>query len=120
MRRKHRIIIVEDHTIVREGLRALLSSDQDFEVVGEAQDGREAIRCVENLTPDIVVMDLSMPRMHGIEAIREIKKGRPETRILVLTVHRTRNISSDFQAGANGYVLKDATHAELVTAIKHF
>jgi len=119
MQRKHRIIIVEDHTILREGLKALLSSDQDFEVVGEAQDGREAIQCVENLTPDIVVMDLSMPRMHGIEATREIRKRRPETRILVLTVHKNEEyILATFQAGANGYVLKDATRAELVTAIK--
>lgn len=119
MQKKHRVIIVEDHTILREGLRALLTSDQDFEVVGEAQDGREAIQCVENLTPDIVVMDLSMPRMHGIEAIREIRKRRPETRILVLTVHKNEEyILATFQAGANGYVLKDATHAELVTAIK--
>ncbi len=119
MQRKHSIIIVEDHTIVREGLKSLLSSDQDFEVVGEAQDGREAIQCVENLTPDIVVMDLSMPRMHGIEAIREIRKRRPETRILVLTVHKNEEyILATFQAGANGYVLKDATHAELVNAIR--
>jgi DNA-binding NarL/FixJ family response regulator len=119
MQPKHRIVIADDHTILREGLRALLSCDPCFEVIGEAQDGREAIQCVENLSPDIVVMDLSMPRMHGIEAIREIRRRTPQTRILVLTVHKNEEyILATFKAGANGYVLKDATHAELVAAIK--
>lgn len=119
MHQKHRIVIAEDHTILREGLRALLSSDQDFEVVGEAEDGRQAVQCVEELSPDVVVMDLSMPRMHGIEAIREIRKRTPRTRILVLTVHKNEEyILATFKAGANGYVLKEATHAELVAAIK--
>jgi len=119
MPKKHRIVIAEDHTIVREGLRALLSSHPDFEIAGEAEDGREAIQRVENLLPDIVLMDLSMPRMSGMEAIREIKKRSPETKILVLTVHKNEEyIFAVFQAGANGYVLKDATHYELVTAVK--
>lgn len=119
MAKKYRIIIAEDHTIVREGLRALLSSDPEFEVIGEAEDGRNAIRCVERLGPDIVLMDLSMPRMQGMEAIREIKKHRPETAILVLTVHKNEEyILAAFEAGANGYVLKDSTHAELVAAIR--
>ena len=73
MKKEHRIVIAEDHTILREGLRVLLSSDPEFEVVGEAEDGRDAIRCVENLSPDLVLMDLSMPRMNGLEAIKEIK-----------------------------------------------
>lgn len=116
---RHRIVIAEDHTILREGLRALLGSDPQFEVVGEAEDGREAIRAVEQLEPDLVLMDLSMPRMHGMDAIREIKKGTPVTKILVLTVHKSEEyVLAAFQAGADGYVLKDATHAELVMAIK--
>lgn len=119
MARKYRIIIAEDHTIVREGLRALLASDPDFEVAGEAEDGRDAIRCVERLRPDIVLMDLSMPKMQGMEAMREIKKLHPETAILVLTVHKNEEyILAAFEAGANGYVLKDATHGELITAIR--
>ena len=75
---KNRIVIAEDHTILREGLKALLASDPDFEIVGEAEEGREAIRCVEKLRPDLVLMDLSMPRMRGIVAIQEIKRRFPE------------------------------------------
>ncbi len=116
---KYRIVIAEDHTILREGLRALLCSDPHIEVVGEAEDGMAAIRTVERQEPDLVLMDLSMPRMHGMEAIREIKRLTPATKILVLTVHKSEEyVLATFQAGADGYVLKDATHAELVMAIK--
>ncbi len=116
---KRRIVIAEDHTILREGLRALLSSDPDFDVVGEAEDGREAIHVVESLTPDLVLMDLSLPRMNGMDAIREIKRRCPKTRVLALTVHRTEEyILATLRAGADGYVLKDATHTELVMGIK--
>jgi len=120
MKKKVRIVLAEDHTILREGLRALLSSDSIFEIVGEAEDGREAVRCVERLSPDLLLMDLSMPRMSGMEAIREIKKRHPETRIIALTVHKTEEyLLTTLKAGADGYVLKDATHDELVLAIKH-
>lgn len=120
MKPKHRIVIAEDHTILREGLRSLLSSDPDLEIVGEAQDGQEAIRCVEKLKPNLVLMDLSMPRMNGLEAIKEIKKRSTETRILVLTVHKNEEyIVAALQAGADGYALKDSTHAELGIAIKN-
>lgn len=114
-----RILIAEDHTILRQGLLALLSSNPEFEVVGEAEDGREAIRCVEKLRPDLVLMDLSMPRMNGTEAVEEIKKRHPETKVLVLTVHKSEEyILATLQAGADGYVLKDVTHVELMLAIK--
>ena len=104
---------------MREGLRALLSADPDFEVVGEAGDGRDAIRCVGKLNPDLILMDLSMPRMDGIPAIREIKKHHPETKIIALTVHKTEEyVLAALEAGADGYVLKDATHNELLMAIK--
>ncbi len=117
---KHRIVIAEDHTILREGLRSLLSSSPDFEVVAEAEDGREAIRCVEKLKPDLILTDLSMPRMNGMEAIREIKKQSPKTKILVLTVHKTEEyILATLKAGADGYLLKDSTHAELMMAVKN-
>jgi len=119
MAKKHRIVIAEDHTIVRDGLRALLELDPEFEVAGEASDGLEVIKCVEKLRPDLVLMDLSMPRMDGMEAIREIKNRIPETKILVLTVHETQEfVLATFRAGANGYVLKEASHAELMMAIK--
>ena len=117
---KHRVLIAEDHAILRDGLRSLLASDPDLEIAGEAEDGREAVRCVQNLKPDIVLMDLSMPRLHGVEAVREIKRIAAETKILVLTVHENEEyISATLEAGVNGYLLKkDATKAELVTAIK--
>jgi DNA-binding NarL/FixJ family response regulator len=116
---KYRIVIAEDHTILREGLRALLSSRPEFEIVGEAEDGRMAVQCIERLKPALALMDLSMPRMNGMDAIREIKKRCPETKILVLTVHKTEEyILATFKAGADGYALKDSTHTELVMAIK--
>jgi len=120
MGEKVKIIIAEDHTIVREGLRALLSLDPNLEVVGEVEDGREAIRLTERLEPDLVLMDLSMPRMSGMDAIREIKKRCPETKVIVLTVHKTEEyILASLDAGAEGYVLKDASHAELSMCIHH-
>jgi len=120
MKKQYRIVIAEDHTILREGLRSLLGADPDFVVVGEAEDGREAIRCIATLSPDLILMDLSMPRMNGLDAIQEIKKKNPETKIIVLTVHKTEEyILATLQAGADGYLLKDATHSELVMAIKN-
>jgi two-component system response regulator NreC len=119
MSQKVRIVIAEDHTILREGLKSLLSSNPGFEIVGEAGDGREAIRCAEKLKPDLILTDLSMPRMNGMEAIKEIKRESPATKVLVLTVHRAEEyILATFKAGADGYVLKDSTHSELVTAVK--
>jgi two-component system response regulator NreC len=120
MKKPFEIVIAEDHTILRQGLRALLSSDPDFEVVGEAEDGRAAVRLVETLSPALLLMDLSMPKMTGMEAIAEIKKRSPDTRIVVLTVHKGEEyILSALKAGADGYVLKDAGHDELVRAVKN-
>ncbi len=98
----------------------MLSSDTDIEIAGEAADGRQAVQCVRDLKPDIVLMDLSMPRLHGVEAVREIKKVAPETRILVLTVHENEEyISATLEVGVSGYLLKkDATHSELLRAIQ--
>jgi two-component system, NarL family, response regulator NreC len=119
MSEKVRIVIAEDHTILREGLRSLLSSNANFEVVGEAGDGREAIRQVKKLKPDLILSDLSMPKMNGMEAIKEIKRESPATKILVLTVHRAEEyILATFRAGADGYLLKDSTHSELLMAVK--
>jgi DNA-binding NarL/FixJ family response regulator len=115
-----RIVLADDHTILREGLRALLSADPNFEIVGEAEDGREAVRCVEKLEPNLLLMDLSMPRMSGMDAISEIKKRFPKTKIIALTVHKTEEyLLTTLQAGVDGYVLKDATHEELVMAIQN-
>ena len=119
MKQKVRIVLAEDHTILREGLRALLTADPDFEIIGEAADGREAVRFVEKQIPDLILMDLSMPRMTGMDAIREIKKRYPQTKIIALTVHKTEEyLRTTLQAGADGYVLKDATHDELMMAIE--
>jgi len=118
MGKRRRILIAEDHTILREGLRSLLEGSGDFEVVGEASDGREAIRRCQDLDPDALLMDLSMPRMNGLDAIREIKKRSAETKVIVLTVHKTEEyILSALQAGADAYVLKDASKAELLMAV---
>jgi DNA-binding NarL/FixJ family response regulator len=116
---KQRIYIVEDHTLLRAGLRALLSQDPDLEIVGEADNGRDAIRAMGTLAPDLVLMDLSMPGMNGIEAMMDIKRRNPDTRVLVLTVHKTDEyIHESLRAGADGYILKDATHDELRVAIR--
>ncbi|MCE5263720.1 MAG: response regulator transcription factor [Deltaproteobacteria bacterium] len=118
MVKKKRIVIAEDHTILREGLKALLSPDPRIEIVGEAQDGLEAIHRARELMPDMILMDLTMPRMNGMEAIREIKRDHPDTRVLVLTVHKTEEyVLASLRAGADGYVLKESSHAELVMAV---
>ncbi|MCM8854616.1 MAG: response regulator transcription factor [Candidatus Thiodiazotropha sp.] len=114
---KKKIIIAEDHNILRAGLKALLTSNPQFEVIGEADNGREAIRRVIDLKPDLVIMDLSMPGLNGMDAIREIKERMPDVKTLVLTVHNEEEyVLASLKAGANGYVLKDATQNELMTA----
>lgn len=117
---KKRIVIAEDHTILRDGLKALISQDPDLEIVGEACDGLEAIRVICEIKPDLALMDLSMPKISGIDAIREVKRCCPEIKILVLTVHKTEEyVIASLKAGANGYLLKESTHHELLHAISH-
>lgn len=119
MNQKRRIVLAEDSTILREGLHSLLASTPNIEIVGEAGDGLEAIECVTRQKPDLVVMDLSMPRMNGISAILEIRKQCPRTKILVLTAHSEEEyVFETLRAGIDGYVLKDSTHGELVMAIE--
>jgi DNA-binding NarL/FixJ family response regulator len=115
---KKRIVIAEDHTILRQGLKALLKSNENLEVVGEAEDGLEAIRCVEKKNPDLLLLDLNMPRMDGISVINEIRKRHPETKIIVLTMHMQEEyILEAFRSGAQGYCLKASSHDELIMAI---
>jgi DNA-binding NarL/FixJ family response regulator len=119
MNTKRRIVLVEDHTLLRAGLRALLCHDPDLEVVGEAANGRDAVRAISDLSPDLVIMDLTMPGMNGVEAIAQIKRRYPQVRILVLTLHRADEyIHESLKAGADGYILKDASHDELRVAIR--
>ncbi len=115
-----RIVIADDNTILREGLKALLSSEPQLSVVGEVGDGQEAIRAVEKFKPALVLIDPSMPSINGMDAIKEIKQLFPETKILVLTVHKTDEyLMASLQAGADGYVLKDCTFVELRVAIRN-
>lgn len=115
----HQILIVEDHPIYREGLKNLLASGADFELAGEAQDGLEAVERAKELQPELILMDLSLPQMGGIEAIAEIKRVLPDIKILAITVHEDEEyIAAALRAGADGYVLKDADRAEVIKAIR--
>ena len=119
MGEKKRIVIAEDHRILREGLKSLLASRPEFEVVGEAEDGLDAISVVRGSKPDLILLVLSMPRLDGLSAIRDIKKVSPETRILALTIHTDEDyVLEAFNEGAHGYCLKDAGRAELLMAIE--
>ncbi len=114
-----RVFIAEDHAIVRKGVRTLLSLEKDIEVIGEAANGREAVEQVGVLHPDVVLMDLVMPELDGIQAIQQIKASQPEARVLVLTSFATDDkIFPAIKAGALGYLLKDSDPAELANAIR--
>jgi DNA-binding NarL/FixJ family response regulator len=116
----YRIVIAEDHRILREGLHALLSSNPAFKIAGEAENGMDAVRSAEKLLPDLILIDLSMPKMDGLAAIAEIKSRCPNTKILVLTVHKAEEyVFESLKAGADGYLLKDANAAELKMAIEN-
>lgn len=114
-----RVMIVDDHKIIREGLRALIARQADMEVCGEAADGRSAVDLAAELKPDVIVMDLSMPDMNGIEATERALAENPRTRIIALSVHSdSRFVDGVLKAGAAGYLLKDCAFEEVVRAIK--
>lgn len=118
-RKKTRILIAEDHTIVRQGLSALINRQPDMQVVGEAKDGKEAIEKTKEMSPDVILMDIAMKHMNGLEATARIKKIAPEVKILVLTMYDNEEyIYQILRAGASGYLLKEAAMADLISAIK--
>ena len=114
-----RLLLVDDHPVMRDGLRGVFSDDPDFEVVGEAGDGAEAVRLCEQLDVDVVLMDLRMPQMGGVEAIGRLRRAGHPARVLVLTTYDTdRDVLPAIEAGATGYLLKDAPRDELVRAVR--
>ncbi len=114
-----RILLADDHTIVRDGLRALLEKQPDMTVSGEAADGREAVQIAEEHSPDVVVMDIAMPNMNGIEATRRIVAQRPATGVVILSMHQDESyVLRSLKAGARGYLLKDSLRSDVVEAIR--
>jgi len=114
-----RILIAEDHAMIREGLKQLLEMEPDLKVVAVAADGRQAVDAYASMRPDVVLMDVNMPRMNGLEAIREIREKDAEARVLMLTIHQDREyLFKALELGAMGYVLKDAESRVLVEAIR--
>jgi DNA-binding NarL/FixJ family response regulator len=114
-----KVLLADDHTIVRKGLRSLLEDEDGIEVIGEAEDGREAIKLAEKLHPDIVLMDIAMQGLNGLEATRQLKRLHPEIKILILSMYANEEyVFQTLQAGAEGYLVKKAAPSELVLAIK--
>jgi DNA-binding NarL/FixJ family response regulator len=114
-----RILIVDDHAVVRRGVRSLLESEAGWEISGEATTGREAVEMARRLQPDVVVMDITLPELNGLDATRQILKDSPRIEILVLTMHHSEELARDvLQAGARGYVLKSDADQSLIAAVK--
>ena len=113
------ILLADDHKILRQGLRTLLAKEMDMEVLAEAEDGRQAVRLVRELSPQVVIMDVGMPDLNGIEATRQILQESPETKVIALSMHSDRRfVTNMIKAGASGYLLKDSAFEELATAIR--
>jgi DNA-binding NarL/FixJ family response regulator len=114
-----RILLADDHTILRDGIRALLADEPNMILVGEAEDGRSAVKLACELRPDVVIMDIAMPLLNGLEATRQIKRELPDTEVLILSMHDNEEyIRQVLAAGAMGYILKDAAARELINAIR--
>jgi DNA-binding NarL/FixJ family response regulator len=114
-----KVLLADDHRIVREGLRSLLESQPDMQVVAEAADGRQAVEMARDVSPDVVVMDVAMPQLNGIEATRQIAADEPGMKVVALSMHSDRRyVSEALKAGASGYVLKDGAFDELISAIR--
>lgn len=117
--RKIRILLADDHSVVRQGFRAILAAQPDMEVVAEAANGREAVEQAQSLQPDVVVMDVAMPELNGIEATRRIQEEAPRARVLALSMHKDSvYVREILRAGARGYLLKDAIDTDLIAAVR--
>jgi DNA-binding NarL/FixJ family response regulator len=113
-----KVIIAEDHNLVRKGLSALLANESNVQLVGEAADGLEAVQLTEKLKPDVLLLDLGLPRMHGLEVIRRVRDGQQKTQVIVVSMHSDEPyVAEALRAGASGYVLKDGSPNELMGAI---
>jgi len=113
-----RVLIADDHEIVRQGLRSMLEAQRECQVVGEAGDGRQAVTLTKELNPDVVILDIGMPTLNGLEATRQILKIRPQTKVLILTMHESDSVIREvLDAGARGYILKTDAGRDLVTAV---
>ena len=115
---KYAVVIVEDHQLFRDGLKSMLNKRDDITIVGEAEDGIKAVKLIRKLKPDLVLLDLSMPKMGGISVMKDVKRELPDTRILLLTIHESdQYVLEAFEAGADGYCIKDSSRQELMLAI---
>jgi DNA-binding NarL/FixJ family response regulator len=118
MKQLHKTVIVEDHQLFRDGLKAMLTKRSDIEIAGEAEDGIDAVKVIRKIKPELVLLDLSMPKMNGISVLKDIKRELPDTRILLLTIHESdQHVLEAFEAGADGYCIKDSSRQELMLAI---
>jgi len=116
---KIKVLVADDHTILRQGIKALLDNQEGIEVIGEAKDGREALAIIEETLPDVILMDIAMPGLNGLEATRRIKKKFPRMKVLVLTMYTNEEyIFQILNAGANGYLVKETAFQDLISAIK--
>jgi len=116
---KIKVLIADDHTILRQGIKALLDNQAEIEVIGEAKDGREALTLIERLLPDVILMDIAMPGLNGLEATRRIKKKFPKIKVLVLTMYTNEEyVFQILNAGANGYLVKETAFQDLISAIR--
>src|SRR4029450_8860813 len=116
---KIRVLLVDDHTVVRQGLRRILETDDEIEIVGETGDGRSAAEMAQRMNPNVVVMDIALPELNGIEATRQIMKRNENARVLILTMHSDDVcVRQSLKAGARGYLLKDSEDLDLLKAIK--
>jgi len=114
-----RIVLADDHTIIRSGLRLLLDQQSDFQVVGEASDGREAVELISKLHPEVAVLDIGMPQLNGIEATRQIASQEPDTKVVILSMHADEGyVLRALKAGARAYILKNSAEADLIRAVR--